>query len=71
MYIIFVRFLHEQSEENYFVLGTHPVGKACETTALLVPSDDVAFKALVDLLKVEIASQYIYRKNKKINKILS
>ena len=63
MYITltFVRFLHEQSEENYFVLGTHPVGKACETTALLVPSDDVAFKALVDLLKVEIASQYIYR----------
>ena len=61
MYITFVRFLHEQSEENYFVLGTHPVGEACETTALLVPSDDVAFKALVDLLKVEIASQYIYR----------
>lgn len=52
----FFRFLHEQSEMNYFVLGTNPVGKACETTALLVPSDDAAFKILVDLLKVEVSS---------------
>ena len=59
--LTFFRFLHEQSEENYFVLGTNPVGKACETTALLVPSDDLAFKVLVDLLKVEIFSLLFYR----------
>lgn len=46
------RFLHEHSDKNYFVISNPPVGKACETTALLVPSEDLAFKPLVDMLKV-------------------
>ena len=34
------------------MISNPPVGKACETTALLVPSKDLAFKPLVDMLKV-------------------
>ena len=37
----------------YFTTGDNPVGKPCDTTAVLVPSEDAAFKSLVDLLKVE------------------
>ena len=60
-YNVLCRFLHEQSEENYFVIHPdHPVGKACETTALLVPSEDPAFKPLVDLLKVH-RNEYLPR----------
>ena len=47
-----LRFLHEDSTEKYFTCGANPVGKSSETTALLVPSEDAAFKPLVDLLKV-------------------
>ena len=48
----FLRFLHEDSTEKYFTCGENAVGKSSETTALLVPSEDAAFKPLVDLLKV-------------------
>ena len=52
--LVYLRFLHEHSDKNYFVISNPPVGKACETTALLVPSEDLAFKPLVDMLKVGI-----------------
>lgn len=49
---IYLRFLHEDSAEKYFTCGENPAGKSSETTALLVPSEDAAFKPLVNLLKV-------------------
>ena len=40
---------------TYFTLGNPPVGKSTETTALLVPSAEVTFKPLVDMLKEQQA----------------
>ena len=37
------------------MIGNPPIGKSCDTTALLVPSEDPAFKPLVDLLKVNFS----------------
>ena len=39
-------------DKNYFTMGANPVGRPYNTPALLVPSEQFAFKLLVDLLKV-------------------
>ena len=47
-----LRFLHENSEDNYLTIGAKPVGMCCETTAILVSGDEVALAPLVQLIRV-------------------
>ena len=51
---IFVRFLHEKSEVNYFTIGARAVGMCCETTAILVSATEPALASFVQLIRVSI-----------------
>ena len=50
----FCRFLHENSEVNYFTIGAKPVGLCSETTAILVSASEPSLASLVDLIRVSM-----------------
>ena len=50
----FCRFLHENSEVNYFTIGAKPVGLCSETTAILVSASEPSLASQVDLIRVSM-----------------
>jgi hypothetical protein len=55
------RFLHENSEVNYFTIGAKPVGMCSETTAILVPAEDSNMAPLVKLIRVRIIATKCFK----------
>ena len=46
------RFLHENSDVNYFTIGAKPVGMCTDTTAILVSAEESSLAPLVKLIFV-------------------
>ena len=50
--LLYFRFLHENSDVNYFTIGAKSVGQCCETTAVVVSGTEPALIPLVNMIRV-------------------
>ena len=57
--LLYFRFLHENSDVNYFTIGAKSVGQCCETTAVVVSGTEPALIPLVNMIRVSTLSMIL------------